>query len=124
MLSYFHRFSVFVWTSESDSNTPRVDAYFSFKTKKNNLRFQKYPNTIGHTGPHTRISTSTIEFANYTHTHVCYVNKVYAYSTGNICQERRSHLTLVPFSFPRTFFLFIIFNRIFLTLLDNVTLWV
>ena len=28
MLSYFHRFSVFVWTSENDSNTLRVDAYF------------------------------------------------------------------------------------------------
>ena len=28
MLSYFHRFSVFVWTGENDSNTLRVDAYF------------------------------------------------------------------------------------------------
>ena len=95
-----------------------MDAYFSLKTKKNNLRVQKYPNTIGHTGPHTRISTSTIEMAHYTHTHVSYLNKVNAYSRGNICQERRIQLTLVPFSFPRTF------SRIFLTLLDNVTLWV
>ena len=118
MLSYFHSFSVFVWTSESDSNTARVDAYFSLKTKKNNLRFQKYPNTIGLTGPHTLISTSTIEMAHYTHTHVSYLNKGNAYSGGNLCQERRIQLTLVPFSFPRTF------SRIFLTLLDNVTLWV
>ena len=29
MLAYFHRSSVFVWTGENDSNTLRVDAYFS-----------------------------------------------------------------------------------------------
>ena len=28
MLSYFHRFSVFVWTGENYSNALRVDAYF------------------------------------------------------------------------------------------------
>ena len=28
MLSYFHRFNVFLWTGENDSNTLRVDAYF------------------------------------------------------------------------------------------------
>lgn len=28
MLSYFHRFSFFVWTGENDLNTLRVDAYF------------------------------------------------------------------------------------------------
>ena len=38
MLSYFHRFSVFVWTGENDSNTLRVDAYF-FEKEKKNLRF-------------------------------------------------------------------------------------
>ena len=27
MLSYFHRFSVFVWTGENDSNAPHVDAF-------------------------------------------------------------------------------------------------
>ena len=63
------------------------------------------------TGPHTRISTSTIAFAYYTHTHVSHLNKVNAYSRGKICQER-SHSSLAPFSFPRTF------RRIFLTLLD------
>ena len=67
------------------------------------------------TGPHTRISTRTIAFAHYTLTHFSYWHKVNAYSRGNICQET---LTLVPFSFPRTF------RRIFLTLLDNVTLLV
>ena len=38
MLSYFHRFSVFVWTGENDSNTLRVDAYF-FENGEKNLRF-------------------------------------------------------------------------------------
>ena len=28
MLSYFHRFSVFMWTGENDSNMLRVDGYF------------------------------------------------------------------------------------------------
>ena len=45
MLSYFHRFSVFMWTGESDSNTLRVDGYFFENGKK--IRFQKYPDTYG-----------------------------------------------------------------------------
>ena len=28
MLSYFHLFSVFMWTGENDSNTLRVNGYF------------------------------------------------------------------------------------------------
>ena len=40
MLSYFHRFSVFVWAGENDSNTLRVDAYFLQAEKKKSLRFQ------------------------------------------------------------------------------------
>ena len=67
------------------------------------------------TGPHTRISTSTVAFAIIRTRTFFYLNKVNAYSRGNICQET---LTLVLFSFPRTF------RRIFLTLLDNVTLLV
>ena len=38
MLSYFHRFSGFMWTGENDSNTLRVDAYFLGGRK--NLSFQ------------------------------------------------------------------------------------
>ena len=34
MLSYFHRFSAFVWTGENDSNTLRVDGYFLKMEKK------------------------------------------------------------------------------------------
>ena len=45
MLSYFHRFSVFMRTGENDSNTLRVDGYF-FETEKK-IRFQKYPDTYG-----------------------------------------------------------------------------
>ena len=45
MLSYFHRFSGFMWTGENDSNTLRVDAYFLGGGK--NLSFQKYPDTCG-----------------------------------------------------------------------------
>ena len=33
ILSYFHRFSVFMWTGEKDSNTLRWDTYF-LKTEK------------------------------------------------------------------------------------------
>ena len=46
MLSYFHRFRVFVWTGENDSNTLRVNACF-FKKEGKNLSFQKYPDTCG-----------------------------------------------------------------------------
>ena len=46
ILSYFHRFSVFVYTEEKDSNTLRVHAYF-LKTEEKSLRFQKYPDTCG-----------------------------------------------------------------------------
>ena len=42
----FHRFSVFVWTGENDSNTLRVDASF-FENGENNFRFQKYPDRSG-----------------------------------------------------------------------------
>ena len=45
MLSYFHRFSVFVWKDENDSNTLRVDAYVLENGEKN-LRFQKYPGPV------------------------------------------------------------------------------
>ena len=44
MLSYFHRFSVFLWKGENDSNTLRVDAYVLEDGKK--LRFQKYPGSV------------------------------------------------------------------------------
>ena len=95
-----------------------MDAYVFLKTeKKKQSPFSKIFEYVW-TGLRTRISASTIAFAHYTHRHVPYLNKVNAYSRGNICQERRSHLALVPFSFPRTF------RRIFLTLLDNVTLLV
>lgn len=40
MLSYSHRFGVFVWAGEKDSNTLRVNAYFLQAEKKNTLRFQ------------------------------------------------------------------------------------
>ena len=40
--SHFHRFSVFVWTGENDSNTILSNAFF-LKTKKKNQRFQNYP---------------------------------------------------------------------------------
>lgn len=46
MLSYFHRFSVFVWMGESDLNTLRVDAYF-YENEGKNLRCQKYPDIFG-----------------------------------------------------------------------------
>ena len=46
MLSYFHRFSVFVWMGESDLNTLRVDAYF-YENGGKNLRCQKYPDIFG-----------------------------------------------------------------------------
>ena len=45
-LSYFHRFRVFVWTGENDSNTQRVDADF-FKNGEKYIRFQKHPDTCG-----------------------------------------------------------------------------
>ena len=48
MLLYLYSFSVFVWMSENDSSTLRVDAYF-FENGEKNLRFQKYPDTW--TGP-------------------------------------------------------------------------
>ena len=95
-----------------------LDAYVFLKTKKKKKQspFSKIFEYVW-TGLRTRISASTIAFAHYTHTHVSYLNRVNI-CQGNICQERRSHLALVPFSFPRTF------RRIFLTLLDNVTLLV
>ena len=37
-LSYFHRFCVYVWTGENDSNTLRVDENF-FKNGEKNFRF-------------------------------------------------------------------------------------
>ena len=115
MLSHFHRFSVFVWTGENDLNTPRVDAYFFFFiTKKNNLRFQKYLNTCGQ-GRILVYRLALLHLPIIRTRTFFYLNKVNAYSRGNICQET---LTLVLFSFPRTF------RRIFLTLLDNVTLLV
>ena len=41
MVSYFHRFSNFVWTGENNSNTSRVDAFtFLFRKRRKNLRFQ------------------------------------------------------------------------------------
>ena len=41
-LWYFHRFSVFVWTGDYDSNMLRVVAYL-FENGDKNLRNQKYP---------------------------------------------------------------------------------
>ena len=43
-LWYFHRFSVFVWTGDYDSNMLRVVAYL-FENGGKNLRNQKYSNT-------------------------------------------------------------------------------
>lgn len=37
MLSYLYNFSVFFWTSEDDSNTQRVDAYFFENGEKKSL---------------------------------------------------------------------------------------
>ena len=45
-LWYFHRFSVFVWTGDYDSNMLRVVAYL-FENGGKNLRHQKYPDTCG-----------------------------------------------------------------------------
>ena len=45
-LSYFHRFNVFVWTGDYDSNMLRVVAYL-FENGGKNLRHQKYPDTCG-----------------------------------------------------------------------------
>ena len=45
-LWYFHRFSVFVWTGDYDSNMLRVVAYL-FENGGKNLRNQKYPDTCG-----------------------------------------------------------------------------
>ena len=62
MLSYFHRFSVFMWTGENDSNTLRVDGYFSENGKKksvfknirirmdNNRHHRAFKNTPEHSG--------------------------------------------------------------------------
>ena len=44
MLSYFHRFSVFMWKGENDSNTLRSDSYF-LKTEKKISVLKKYPVT-------------------------------------------------------------------------------
>ena len=41
MLSYFHRFSVFVWTGENDSNTLSADACFFFKKRRKKSQFSK-----------------------------------------------------------------------------------
>ena len=46
MLSYFHRFSIFVWKGENDSNTLRVDAYVLENGEKISV-FKKYPDTCG-----------------------------------------------------------------------------
>ena len=45
MLSYFHRFSFFVWTGENDLNTLHVDTYFLKREEK--ICFQKYPDACG-----------------------------------------------------------------------------
>ena len=45
-LWYFHRFNVFVWTGDYDSNMLRVVAYL-FENGGKNLRNQKYPDTCG-----------------------------------------------------------------------------
>ena len=42
----FPWFSVFEWTGENDSSTPRVEAHF-FENGGKNLRLQKYPDTCG-----------------------------------------------------------------------------
>ena len=40
MPSYFHCFSVYVWTGESDSNTLREDGYFFSKMMEKTLVFK------------------------------------------------------------------------------------
>ena len=45
-LWYFHRFSVFVWTGDYDSNMLRVVVYL-FENGGKNLGNQKYPDTCG-----------------------------------------------------------------------------
>ena len=44
---YFHRFSVFMWTGENDSNTLRLDAYFFWTKEGKKIRFKKYLDTHG-----------------------------------------------------------------------------
>ena len=46
MLSYFHRFNIFVWKGENDSNTLRDDAYVLEDGEKISV-FKKYPDTCG-----------------------------------------------------------------------------
>ena len=45
-LWYFHRFNVFVWTGDYDSNMLRVVVYL-FENGGKNLRNKKYPDTCG-----------------------------------------------------------------------------
>ena len=62
MLVYFHRFSVFVWTSKKRCEYLRVGRIFYFifvlKTEKKNLSFQKYPDTVE--GARNRIATALL----------------------------------------------------------------
>ena len=60
MLSYFHRFSVFMWTGENDSNTLRVDGYFFENGKKNPFsKISGYVWTIIDTTEHSKTHQNT-----------------------------------------------------------------
>ena len=60
MLSYFHRFSVFTWTSENDSNMLRVDGYFFENGKKKPFsKISRYVWTIIDTTEHSKTHQNT-----------------------------------------------------------------
>ena len=55
MLSYFHRFSNFVWTGKNDSNMPRVDAFIFFAFGKRRKK-SPFSNISGYMWPGPKLA--------------------------------------------------------------------
>ena len=55
MLSYFHRFSNFVWTGKNDSNMPRVDAFIFFAVGKRRKK-SPFSNISGYMWPGPKLA--------------------------------------------------------------------
>ena len=55
MLSYFHRFSNFVWTGKNDSNMPRVDAFIFFAVGKRRKK-SPFSNISGYMWPGSKLA--------------------------------------------------------------------
>ena len=69
MLTYFHPFSVFVWTGERTIRIRHVRMRIFLENEEKQSPFSKI-SEYERTGRLTRISTRTTAFAHYAHTHV------------------------------------------------------